>query len=152
MTTYKHLFWFAPAVLIVAVMVGANLRNTTEISQPDTKEIEQIEVQHEESGLKTQDVKQIEVRKEQYAGLKNQNIQAIDVQQQEKPDLKTQEVRAIEIRKQEEQRLKKQDKYYAQQAKAMAEQYEERARFVERNGGNAQALYDAADYFAKESK
>lgn len=58
----------------------------------------------------------------------------------------------IVIRKEEEQRLQKQDKSYTQQAKMLAEQYQETAKLVESQGGDPQPLLDAAAYFEAKSK
>jgi DNA mismatch repair ATPase MutS len=157
MTTYKHLLWLAPAVLVIAVIVIVRIDTpimsslpTTEISQPDPKSnqnVKQVEIRNEEnSGLKNQQLKQIEVQNEEQSGLKNQAIKHVEVRKED------QEIKQIEIRKQEEQRLKKQDKFYAQQAKAQAERYENMADIVARNGGDPKPLLDAAAYFENESK
>jgi predicted S18 family serine protease len=139
MTTYKHLLWLAPAVLVIEVIVIVSVDTpimsslpTTEISQPDPKS--------------NQNIKQIEVRNEKQSGLKNQAIKHVEVRKGD------QEIKQIEIRKEEEQRLKKQDKFYTQQAKAQAERYENMADIVARNGGDPKPLLDAAAYFENESK
>lgn len=156
MTTYKHLLWLAPAVLIVAVivMVGVDtpmsLLQTTETSQTDQKNnqyIKQIEVRNEEkSSLKNHEIKQTEVQNVEESGLKNQEIKQVEVRKED------QEIKQIEIRKEEEHSLKKQDKFYTQQAKALAEKYENTAELVARNGGDPKPLLDAAAYFENESK
>ncbi len=58
----------------------------------------------------------------------------------------------IKVRKDEEHRLKKQDKLYSLHAKQLAKQYTESAKFVTKQGGNAQPLLEAAEYFRSESK
>jgi hypothetical protein len=49
-------------------------------------------------------------------------------------------------------KLKGQDPLYAQQAKALAEQYRETADTVARHGGNAQPILDAAAHLESQSE
>jgi hypothetical protein len=49
-------------------------------------------------------------------------------------------------------KLKGQDPLYAQQAKALAEQYRETAEIVARQGGNAQPILDAAAHLDSQSE
>jgi DNA mismatch repair ATPase MutS len=157
MTTYKHLLWLAPAVLLVAVIVIVSIDTpimsslpTTAISQPDPKnslDVKQTDLRKaEEPSLRNQEFKQVEIQNAEQSGLKNQPIKQVEIRKED------QEIKQIEIRKEEEQRLKKQDKFYTQQAKALAEQYENTAELVARNGDDPKPLLDAAAYFEKESK
>jgi hypothetical protein len=157
MTTHSHTRWLLVTVLIIGVgaVILAMSAQTNKIPVLDqNQDFKEIKIQkQEESGLKNQDIKQVEVRKEEL-DLKNQTIEQIEPQNQntEKPVIKSEAVKEIEIRKEEEQRFKKQDKLYAQQAKAQAEQYENMANIVARNGGDPKPLLDAAAYFENESK
>ena len=65
-------------------------------------------------------------------------------------DLSSQE--KVQVRKADERRLKKLDKDYAKQAKAQAQYYAKLAKEVQKAGGNAQPLLDAAAYFDSEAK
>lgn len=159
MTTYKHLLWLAPAVLIVAVivMVGADTPTVspqpTEISQANQEKnqpVTHINVLREEP--KPRLIKQIEAQKVEEPSLINQEAQQIEAQKAEEPSLINQEAKEIEIRKEEERSLKKQDKLYPQQAQARADQYAQLAKIVASNGGDPKPLLDAAAYFDNESK
>lgn len=158
MTTYKHLLWFAPVLLVVGVIAAVSidtpitsLLQSTEVSQPDLKK--NVEARNEENtGLKNQDVKQVDAQKEEGTDLKNQEAKQVEVGNEENASLKEQEIKEVEIRKEEEHRLKKQDKLYSQQAKALASRYEETAKMVASNGGDAKPLLDAAAYYENEAK
>lgn len=155
MTTHSHTRWFMVAVLIIGVGVAILAMSSQTSKMPvleQNQEVKEIKIQNqEELGLKKQAIQQVEVRKQEL-DLKNQAIKQVEIQNTEKPVLNSQTIKEIEIRKEEEQRFKKQDKFYAQQAKAQAEQYENMAKVVARNGGDPKPLLDAAAYFDKESK
>jgi hypothetical protein len=146
MTTYKYLLWSVPVMLTVAVLVKIGADDAPTVS-PQTTEISSQPAQQ-----KHQDVKDFAVQTEQAPGLEEQDVKDSKVQKEEYPFLKSQDVKEVEIRKEEEYRLKKQDKAYTQHAKELAKQYEETAKLVARNGGDAKALLDAAAYFENESK
>lgn len=61
------------------------------------------------------------------------------------------EEKKVKIRKEDERNLKGKDPFYAQQAKALAEQYRETAAMVAQQGGNPQGLLKAAAYFQSQA-
>jgi hypothetical protein len=147
MTTHSHTGWFMVAVLIIGVGAGILTRTaqTNKIPVLDqNQDVTEIKIQK-------QAINQVEVRKQEL-DLKNQTTKQIETRNTEKPVINSQTIKEIEIRKEEEQRFKKQDKFYAQQAKAQAERYENMADIVARNGGDPKPLLDAAAYFESESK
>jgi hypothetical protein len=136
-------------VTVLIIGVGAGILTRT----AQTSKIPVLEQSQDVKEIKIQNqvIKQLEVRKQEL-DLKNQTIKQIETRNTEKPVISSQTVKEIEIRKEEEQRFKKQDKFYAQQAKAQAERYENMAKIVASNGGDPKPLLDAAAYFENESK
>jgi predicted small lipoprotein YifL len=155
----RNVLWSALALIAGVTIVACGQKNPDQgVPTPAYEERTQIRKQ-EERRLKELDensATQAEAQAEYYKQRANDvqksggNVQPLlDAAYADKKTLTNEE--RTQIRKQEERRLTELDENYATQAEAQAEYYKKLAIEVQKSGGNAQPLLDAAAYFDSEA-